>query len=378
MTSVAAHRRRGSSTRPSSPADAVDNGPAGEPGGREAPLLDLRVAADDGSPVYRQLVDQLRLLVETGELAPGTRLPSARHLAANLRINRNTALKAYLALAREGLLEGRRGGGTVVIGPDPDRPDAKIRMPDPVSELVKRLVATAMELMVPIADVLSLVSDQAEGRADRSRLKVGFVECNPESLGYFVARLREEFGVTVVPIFIRDLAGSAVNGELRDLDCFVSTFFHLSEVRRLLRESATDAELFAIAVRPLLSVLEALERLPRRSSVGVVYYERAGDSFAADRLGRMADAVRHAGVADVLVRPVLLKAPPSPGEVAGLSAVVVRPENVAPIRDAFPRTIPIIEFVNDLDTASLQFLSEVFSDFASRRAGRSRSSAAVT
>ena len=325
--------------------------------------------------MYQQLVDQLRLLVNTGELASGARLPSARHLAANLGINRNTALKAYLALAREGLLEGRRGGGTVVIGPDQHPRTGDVRVPAPLSELVNRLVATSMEMMVPTADLLALVSRQTDVRANRSSLRVGFVECNPESLGYFVGRLHDEFGVTVVPILLRELAGVAVESGLHDLDCVVSTFFHLSEVRRLLRESAVEVELFAIGVRPHLSVLEALERLPRRASVGVVYYERPGDLFAADRLARMADAVRHTGVGEVLVRPVLLKASPAYGDVAGLNAVVVRPENVAPIRDSFPTSMPIIEFVNDLDTASLQFLSEVFGDFALRRATRKRLSA---
>ena len=71
-------------------------------------LFDLRLAMEDAAPVYQQLVDQLRLLVNTGELAAGSRLPSARHLAANLRINRNTALKAYLVLAREGVSELHR------------------------------------------------------------------------------------------------------------------------------------------------------------------------------------------------------------------------------------------------------------------------------
>src|SRR5439155_1107131 len=85
-----------------------------------ARLFDLRLVSDDPAPVYQQLVDQLRLLVSTGELSPGARLPSARHLAANLGVNRNTALRAYMVLAREGVFEGRRGGGTVVIGPAPD------------------------------------------------------------------------------------------------------------------------------------------------------------------------------------------------------------------------------------------------------------------
>lgn len=366
------------STSQGKPSEAGDVRPPKrqqEPG-TEPRLLDLRLAAEDGVPVYQQLVDQLRLLVNTGELAAGARLPSARHLAANLGINRNTALKAYLALAREGLLEGRRGGGTVVVGPSREPLGGAVSVPTPINELVNRLVAASMELTMPTADLLALVALERDVRMNRSSLRVGFVECNPESLGYFVRRLHEEFGVTVVPILIRELAAVASEGGLRDLDCVVSTFFHLSEVRRLFRDSTIGTELFAIGVRPHLSVLEALERLPGRSSIGVAYYERPGDAFAADRLARMADAVRHSGVGEVSVRSVLLKAPPIQADIVGLDALVVRPDNIAPIRDSFPKSLPIIEFVNDLDTASLQFLREVFADFAVRHATRKHSIAA--
>jgi DNA-binding transcriptional regulator YhcF (GntR family) len=297
-------------------------------------------------------------------------LPSARHLAANLKINRNTALRAYLVLAREGLLEGRRGGGTVVIGPANNAGHAATRLPPQVADQISQLVATSRDLGVPPGDLLAFVTRQFDVRARRSDLKVGFVECNPESLTYFVGRLQQEFGVTVVPALISDLASIAERGGLRELDCIVSTFFHLSEVRRILRDAAVHAEIFAIGVRPHLSVLEALERLPRKSSVGVMYYEHPGDVFAANRLSRMTDAVAASGVPEIRVRPVLVRGKLSAKDTAGLNALVVRPENVAPIRRMLPATLPIIEFVNDLDAASRQFLGEVFDDIAMRRARR--------
>jgi DNA-binding transcriptional regulator YhcF (GntR family) len=331
-----------------------------------AKIFDLRLATDDPSPVYKQLVDQLRLLVTTGELGPGARLPSARHLAANLGVNRNTTLRAYMVLAREGLVDGRRGGGTVVIGPKPET-RGHMRMPPQLAEKVGQLVAASSELGVNTGDLLAYIASQSDGRARRSDLRVAFVECNPESLDHYVGRIRDEFGVNVVPVLLGGVAETARKGGLREIDCIVSTFFHLSEVRRLLRDMV-DVELFAIGVRPHLSVLEALEHLSRRSSVGVMYYERPGDLLAAERLARMADAVAHAGVRELRVKPVLVRSALSARDTAGLDALVVRPENVAPIRQKLPPSIPIIEFVNDLDVASRQFLGEVFDDLALRRA----------
>jgi len=194
------------------------------------------------------------------------------------------------------------------------------------------------------------------------------VECNPESLEHFVGCIRDEFGVSMTPLLLSGVADAIRKGALRQVDCIVSTFFHLSEVRRILRESMVDVELFAIGVRPHLSVIEALEHLARRSAVGVMYYERPGDLFAAERLARMADAVTHTGVRELRVRPVLVRGALRPRDIDGLDALVVRPENVAPVRQRLPRALPVIEFINDLDAATRQFLGEMFDDLALRHA----------
>jgi hypothetical protein len=281
-------------------------------------------------------------------------------------VNRNTALRAYMVLAREGVFEGRRGGGTVVIGPTRET-IAGGRVPPQLAAQISQLVAASSELGVKTGDLLNYITRQSDVRARRSELHVAFVECNPESLDHYIGRIREEFGVNVTPVLLSAVAETARKDGLRDIDCVVSTFFHLSEVRRLLRDT-TRVELFAIGVRPHLSVLDALERLARRSSVGVMYYERPGDLFAAERLARMAEGVAHAGVRELRVRPVLVRGALNAADIAGLDALVVRPENVAPIRQKLPPSIPVIEFVNDLDVASRHFLGEVFDDLALRHA----------
>jgi GntR family transcriptional regulator/MocR family aminotransferase len=64
--------------------------------------------------VGEQLVGALREAITRGRLAPGTRLPSTRDLAADLGVSRGLVVGAYEQLAAEGRLVGRRGSGTVV------------------------------------------------------------------------------------------------------------------------------------------------------------------------------------------------------------------------------------------------------------------------
>ncbi|MFK4691739.1 MocR-like pyridoxine biosynthesis transcription factor PdxR [Streptomyces pristinaespiralis] len=70
---------------------------------------------DVRGPRLRQgLTDALREAARSGRLAPGTRLPSSRSLAADLGIARNTVADAYAELVAEGWLTARQGSGTRV------------------------------------------------------------------------------------------------------------------------------------------------------------------------------------------------------------------------------------------------------------------------
>lgn len=64
-----------------------------------------------GVPVYLQVAQQVKAAAASGVLRPGDALPSVRALAEELRINRNTAAKAYAELESEGVLELRQGSG---------------------------------------------------------------------------------------------------------------------------------------------------------------------------------------------------------------------------------------------------------------------------
>jgi GntR family transcriptional regulator len=68
----------------------------------------------EGAPIYRQLRDRVIALILDGGLKEGDAVPSVRQVAADFRINPLTVMKAYQALADEGLLEKRRGLGMFV------------------------------------------------------------------------------------------------------------------------------------------------------------------------------------------------------------------------------------------------------------------------
>ena len=74
----------------------------------------INVTTGAGTPIYRQIIDQVRLGVATGTLRPGQAMPSVRSLAERLVVNANTVVKAYAELVRDGVLEARQGMGFFV------------------------------------------------------------------------------------------------------------------------------------------------------------------------------------------------------------------------------------------------------------------------
>jgi GntR family transcriptional regulator len=74
----------------------------------------ITITTGAGTPIYRQIVEQVRLGVATGALAPGDAMPSVRTLADRLVVNVNTVAKAYGELVRDGVLEAQQGKGVFV------------------------------------------------------------------------------------------------------------------------------------------------------------------------------------------------------------------------------------------------------------------------
>ncbi len=75
--------------------------------------LDLHLGVT-GRRLRAGLESALREAIRGGRLAPGTRLPASRQLAADLGLARNTVADAYAQLVAEGWLAARQGAGTWV------------------------------------------------------------------------------------------------------------------------------------------------------------------------------------------------------------------------------------------------------------------------
>jgi GntR family transcriptional regulator len=112
----------------------------------------FRIDPTSAEPLFTQLAAQVRSAVVRGDLTPGTRLPSARDLAASLDVNLHTVLHAYQDLRDEGLIELRRGRGAVVS----ERGVADLSA---LHDAIEALVRTSRDLDLAPGTTLGLVKE---------------------------------------------------------------------------------------------------------------------------------------------------------------------------------------------------------------------------
>ena len=85
-------------------------------------MIEFRLEGRSGIAPYLQIVQQVKHALRLGMLRSGDQLPTVKEVVGSIAINPNTVLKAYRELEHEGLVEGRPGQGTFVVGSIPGPP----------------------------------------------------------------------------------------------------------------------------------------------------------------------------------------------------------------------------------------------------------------
>lgn len=77
-------------------------------------MVEFKLDPKSGVPFYKQIIDQIRFGISSGNLKVGEQLPTVRALAVLLQINLNTVTKAYKELEIQNILETQQGTGTFI------------------------------------------------------------------------------------------------------------------------------------------------------------------------------------------------------------------------------------------------------------------------
>jgi GntR family transcriptional regulator len=128
---------------------------------------EIQIAPGGSSPIFKQIVDQVRLAVATGKLVEGDPLPSVRALAERLLVNPNTIAKAFGELSREGIIDSQHGRGVFIAKPrQVYTKSERLRRIEP---LIDALVHEGISLGFSRAELV----DAVESRLDKLTLATG-------------------------------------------------------------------------------------------------------------------------------------------------------------------------------------------------------------
>jgi len=252
----------------------------------------LRISVDRTStvPAYRQLADELRYRIATGDLALGTRLPTVAEGGKLWRVNLHTVRRAYEILAGEGLVDMQRGRGTTVIAkaslaPAGAREGAGAFADWAAAHATREFGLTAAEF----ADLITASHAKGKGGQD-----VPIVECSDHQAGDLAAQLSASWKT-------KTRGWSLERPDEPPAGPFVATYFHYNDIRRRWPHRMKDA--FFISIRPADVLRERLKAFGRGKDAPKVHLverdESMARSIAAD-VSQLLPSRRYMLVTDVI------------------------------------------------------------------------------
>jgi GntR family transcriptional regulator len=121
-------------------------------------MIQFKLDPKTGSPFYRQIIDQIKFGIATGNLKTGEQLPTVRSLAVELKVNLNTVAKAYKELEIQDVLATQQGTGTFIS-------DVKVQIPakdkaNKLKEICSEFSSIAFSYGFSVSDIINQLQKQ--------------------------------------------------------------------------------------------------------------------------------------------------------------------------------------------------------------------------
>ena len=232
-------------------------------------------------PIHDQLVTQIALLIASGALPPGRRLPSVRDMESRLGVHRNTVSAVYKTLEAYGVVTVKAGSGVRVI--DGAGPEGA---PPALGELAARFVAAA-RAQGHEESAIRQAFERALCPAPVDRIVV--VDPHEDFHPIYRHELSRRFSC---PLEVTTLEGLAASAERLAGAAVLTSLYHLTPVRAVL---GADRQVIVFPVNTPEPLLAQLRELPAGGSVALISV-----SVTMRRMAQEVIAALRGGELDVL------------------------------------------------------------------------------
>lgn len=115
----------------------------------------IALSPSNPDPMYKQVTDQIKNAIASGDLKPGDKLPSIRELAEGIKTSAITIKRAYLDLENEGYILTRAGMGSFVA--EIDRERLRKEKLTEFRAALKGILATGAKFGIKADDLVQLI-----------------------------------------------------------------------------------------------------------------------------------------------------------------------------------------------------------------------------
>ena len=117
----------------------------------------VALSASHPDPMYKQVTDQIKDAIASGDLKPNDRLPSVRELSEALSVSAITIKRAYADLETDGYVLTRAGLGSFVAPVEPDA--LRARKLTEVREELRRIVRQSAKFGITAGEIVRLAAE---------------------------------------------------------------------------------------------------------------------------------------------------------------------------------------------------------------------------
>jgi DNA-binding transcriptional regulator YhcF (GntR family) len=311
-------------------------------------------------PLYLQLKDLVIYYTNTGDIQDGQKLPGIRFLAKELGITYETVRKALKELESEGIISKGRGKLSLVTlfkraGARPGAAPGQANIKE-LKEAVKSLYLGGMGF-----EEIKNVVDYSYHEASLAGAQkfVIFTECNPYQIREISGILRENIGVGVKPMLIRDILPDVLqrlSDEEGRLLGIITTTFHINEVRKAIG----TMPLFLDTVNTKLSAetkAKIEEYIRKKARIGFI-----GLDYVLSYYAVMFRAELGPGL-DIVFCPYEDK-PRVKSLIESIDVLILSPAVFEEVKKMAPAGLPVFNFMDEVDPVSLRLIKQRISELA--------------
>ena len=232
-------------------------------------------------PAYRQLVEGLTTLIQSGQLKPGDKIPSERELQDQLGISRGTIKKAIEKLANNNIIEIIPNSGSFVsYKQDTITTSRKEQAVDTIRSMISEL----SELNFSCREISNLVElSLMEHQEQIENFHIAVIDCNPEALAIFHKQMNHISHLQLSQFLLDDLRNcQSPSKKLENFRLIVTTSTHFTEVIGML-PNLKDRVMQAV-VSPSQESVIALAKIGLDQNIGIIAQSKRFNKMIASKL----------------------------------------------------------------------------------------------